>query len=1296
MSLWQTLNPRQRGPRTSMRGAAAAVAGILALTAALATSAGAVPHAVAAATVATTAPVGRWQFDEGAGTVANDSAGSHNATIVGGAGWAAGIQGSSSMTTNGSNAYADTGATVLDTTSSFTVNTWVKLNSISRFQTAVSVDGSQVSSFFLGLRDDTKRFAFVRLPGDAGIGAPAFPSGSSDPVAGQWYQLTGVYDSSANTLSLYVNGQLQQTTEAPTAWQASGHLVIGRGKFGGGPVDWVNGAVDDTRVYQAALLPAAIEQLATNGSWRLDEGTGTTAADDSLSHNDATLTSGASWTSGIVGDHALAFDGSIGAATTDKPVVDTTQGFSVAAWVKLNTLTGAQTALSVDGSSISGFFLTKRFDGKWAFTRRSADSTSATEVAAGSASAATSGQWTHLVGVYDAAGKTITLYVNGIKQSTTAFTTPWQANGAFAIGRAKWNGAPADFWNGAIDEVHTYPFVLDAAAVSELSTSGRWHFDEGSGTVAHDASRSGLDGTLSSRATWGQGASNTAVVLDGTADVVMGAAPGLNLTANGTLTAWFDTKSSATQTILAKGAAAGGYAVSIAAGQVTATLGGSSSALTLTSPTSSYADGIWHPVAVTLDSSALKATLWLDGEAVASKPLGTTPPTVSSDQPFVVGAASDDSAGFVGSIDEVSVSQFTLSSTDIARLAGYNALAIHATDVRTATRLTAYGEILEDISHSVDGGLYAELVRNRTFKEKFQGSGPGSTDPVPYWSLGNAGGAQSTFATDTTTPLNTAIERSLKVSITDLAKGSAAWVANVGYYGIKVSPKTTYTGSLWTKGSQGFTGTLQVSLQKADGTVLASTALGATPSNWTKRTFTLQTPKGVVDATDNKVVVSLLGCTRSGCATTAGDVWLSNVSVFPPTFSNRSNGLRTDIMNKFANMDLGLFRVPGGNYLEGNTLDTRFDWKKTIGPIETRPGHQNTAWGYWSTDGMGILEYLQMAEDVHAQPLLAVFAGYTLNGQHVSEADYQPYIEDALDEIEYAIGDTTTTWGAKRAADGHPAKFDLHYVEIGNEDGFDRSGSYEWRFSRMYDAIKAKYPSLQIVASTAVSSRTPDVVDEHFYQPASSFNDNSTRYDTYSRSGPQILVGEYGALEGSPTGSLNAAVGEAAFLTGAERNSDIVVGTMYAPIIVNENASNWYTNMLGINAVGSYGSPSYWVQQMFSTNRGANVVGSQLSAGSGLRQVVTATKTKKGTTFYVKIVNFSSQQQSAKITLDGVTSLDPTGTLTMLTSPDANARNTLTSPQAVVPTTSTVKMAGLSNRVSVPGKSVIVLKVVGH
>src|ERR1700712_1472229 len=245
----------------------------------LAAPASAPPAQAAAAAPDAAAPsdlIGHWAFDEGAGTTAADSAGSHPATLSGGTGWAPGIKGRSALTTNGNGAVADTGAAVLNTASSFTVSTWVKLNNLNGFQTVVSQDGGTVSSFFLGLRGDTGKFAFVRLPDDSGSSPAAFPSALAAPVAGQWYQVTGVYDSSASTLSLYVNGQLQQSTAAPTGWAAAGDLVIGRGKYGGNPVDFVNGTIDDVRAYSGALSPSAVNLLAQNGSWRFDEGSGST------------------------------------------------------------------------------------------------------------------------------------------------------------------------------------------------------------------------------------------------------------------------------------------------------------------------------------------------------------------------------------------------------------------------------------------------------------------------------------------------------------------------------------------------------------------------------------------------------------------------------------------------------------------------------------------------------------------------------------------------------------------------------------------------------------------------------------------------------------------------------------------------------------------------------------------------------------------------------------------------------------------------------------------------------------
>ncbi len=1251
------------------------------------------------------APVAHWAFDEGSGTTAADSADGHDATLLGGAGWTAGIRGPFALQTNGSSAYADAGAPPVDVTHSFTVSAWVRLDRTTGYQTVVSVDGDQVSNFYLQFRGDTRRFAFVRLPTDASQGAPSFPAATFDPVVGQWYLLTGVYDAAADTLSLYVDGRLQDTTPAPEPWAPSGHLVIGRGKFAGNPVDFVQGAIDDARVYDQVLSAADVEQLAISGHWRLDEGSGTTAADDSLDGNTGTLSAGATWTDGVVGSHAVAFDGATAEIDTPATVLDTSQGFSVAAWVRVDSPSGFRTAVSVDGDQVSGFYLQRRGDGRFAFTRLASDSSGAAASFAASSATAQVGQWYHLVGVYDGVARTLTLYVNGTTAQTVSFTSPWKATGHLVIGRGRFGGAPADFFAGAIDDVRTYPFPLDAKAAAALATSGLWHFDEGAGTVAHDASPDGADGTLRG-ATWTSGASGSAVALPGDGDVTMGDVPGLNVgTGSASLSAWFRTTGSGP--IAGKGS---GYQLAVDGGRVGARIGSGADRIDVTTTTDGWADGAWHNATMVLDRSAQRLVLYVDGEpaplAPADGSCGTpagnaldvsscTAAAGDSDQPFTVGSTGGEAPRLTGAVDEVELVRFALTAAQAADLAGFNRLAIDASDVRASTHSTQYGAFLEDISHSGDGGLYGELVRNRTFEEAFQGP-PGGGGPVPYWSLVTGGGADGSFAIDTSQPLNAAIDRSLRLHVATLPVGGRVAAANVGYYGVAVAPSTTYKGSLWARATAGWTGRARVSLEKADGTVLASKVLGAIGGDWAQLSYALKTPAGIAASTDNRVVVSLEnGCTGRKCQPIAGqDVWLSVVSLFPPTYKNRANGMRRDLMERIVAMRPGFFRVPGGNYLEGNTLATRFDWKKTIGPIAQRPGHQNTAWGYWSTDGLGLLEYLRMAEDVGAQPLLAVFAGYTLNGQHVAEADFGPYVQDALDEIEYAIGDTSTTWGARRAADGHPAPFDLRYVEIGNEDFFDSSGSYEWRFADMYDAIKERYPQLKVVATTPVSSRQPDVIDDHYYNPPSWFADNANRYDRADRGGPQVIVGEYGALDGSPTGTLRAAVGEAAFLTGLERNSDIVIGSTYAPIIVNENAPNWPTNLFGIDASRSYGAPSYWVQRMFSTNLGRNVLGSALSGAQGLRQVVTRTRSGGTTTFYVKLVNPTSLQHTARLSFTGVGHIDPTGTLTVLTG-DPAARNTLAAPDTIAPVTKEVSGLSTSSRLVLPPSSVTVLRVTG-
>jgi alpha-L-arabinofuranosidase len=280
-------------------------------------------------------------------------------------------------------------------------------------------------------------------------------------------------------------------------------------------------------------------------------------------------------------------------------------------------------------------------------------------------------------------------------------------------------------------------------------------------------------------------------------------------------------------------------------------------------------------------------------------------------------------------------------------------------------------------------------------------------------------------------------------------------------------------------------------------------------------------------------------------------------------------------------------------------------------------------------------------------------------------------VQDAVDEVEYATGAVTTTWGAKRAADGHPAPFAIDYVEIGNEDEFDPTKSYPSRYAQFYDALHAKYPSLKFIATTTQTTRPQDLIDDHYYQSPSWFEASSHHYDTVSRSGSGVFVGEFASQEGAPTPNLHSALGDAAWQQGLMRNGDLVKRVSYAPLLVNVNDVTWKTNMIGFNGTSSYNSPSYYVQQMLATLHGPTVVSNTTLAPQGL-QVLT---TKNGNTTYVSVVNTASVATTAQLNLTGA---NPTkGTATTLGNSSITATNTLTDPTAVVPVTGTV--SGVSN-----------------
>jgi alpha-N-arabinofuranosidase len=491
----------------------------------------------------------------------------------------------------------------------------------------------------------------------------------------------------------------------------------------------------------------------------------------------------------------------------------------------------------------------------------------------------------------------------------------------------------------------------------------------------------------------------------------------------------------------------------------------------------------------------------------------------------------------------------------------------------------------EEINHAYDGGLYAELIQNRAFKDS-------DKDPV-HWQPVMDAGAAGTLNLDSDAPQGTALTKSLRLDIDKAAPGQVFGVANDGFWGIPVWQHAVYQASFYAKASLGFRGPVIVRIETNDDKVLVEAKLPSIDSVWRKYNVSMLVGK-VPPSTANRFVVA---------AQSPGTIWLTQISLFPPTFHNRLNGNRPDLMDLLAGLRPSFLRLPGGNYLEGNSVDERFNWKQTLGNIESRPGHQGP-WGYRSSDGMGLLEFLEWTQDLNMEPLLAVYAGYSLGSEYVSQGgkrvspgpDLVPFVDDALDEIEYVTGSVKTNWGARRAQDGHAAPFPLHFVEIGNEDQFDDSHSYDARFAQFYDAIKARYPALQIIATTNVTSRKPDLVDDHYYRSAAAMAGDAHHYDRYSRIGPKIFVGEWASVEGNPTPTMQAALGDAAWLTGLERNSDLVLMESYAPLFVNVNpgASQWGTNLIGYDALRSFGSPSYWVQRLFAENTGVNTVPTQL------------------------------------------------------------------------------------------------------
>jgi alpha-N-arabinofuranosidase len=590
---------------------------------------------------------------------------------------------------------------------------------------------------------------------------------------------------------------------------------------------------------------------------------------------------------------------------------------------------------------------------------------------------------------------------------------------------------------------------------------------------------------------------------------------------------------------------------------------------------------------------------------------------------------------------------------------------------------TLYGLMTEEINYSYDGGLYAEMVRNRTFQDHGFGG-------VAHWNVEHLGNSLATISIDPAEGPSDALPHSLVIDVTQADSNNRAGVRNEGYWGMALRPNTTYKGSLYAKAGSSGTGPLNIDLINDNtGKPVASATIPQLSTGWKQYEFTLTT--GKIEVSSENHLLLTVGHT--------GKLWIDLVSLFPPTYKNRENGNRPDLMEMMAAMHPTFLRLPGGNYLEGDQIDERFDWKNTIGPLVDRPTHRSP-WNYQSSDGLGLLEFLEWTEDLKIQTVLAVYAGYSLKGDHINPGPaLAPFVQDALVEIEFATGDTSTKWGAVRAKLGHPAPFPIKYVEIGNEDEFDRSGSYEGRYAQFYKAIKAKYPQLELIATAPLKRMKPDVLDDHYYKRADEFFADVKHYDTIDRNGPKIFVGEWATREGSPTTNLGAALGDAAWMTGMERNSDLIVMASYAPLFVNVNPGGmqWESDLIGYDALTSYGSPGYYAQVMFGKYLGTEVPASSISGG-GERLFYSVTRDPSKGSVYLKLVNASSTPQPVEIQLDGATVSGP-GTLITLSGASLAQTNTISSPTRVVPVQTPLNHTGPKFSHTIPAYSIQVLEL---
>ncbi|MGN0777525.1 MAG: alpha-L-arabinofuranosidase C-terminal domain-containing protein [Aristaeellaceae bacterium] len=620
-------------------------------------------------------------------------------------------------------------------------------------------------------------------------------------------------------------------------------------------------------------------------------------------------------------------------------------------------------------------------------------------------------------------------------------------------------------------------------------------------------------------------------------------------------------------------------------------------------------------------------------------------------------------------------------------------LRVNPADGQAEMSDTLYGLFFEDINHAADGGLYAELLNNRSFEYENL-LNPQRFDHYTGWSFRFLSTGKGKIALMDEEPLHANNPHYVRVTVQE----SGYTVSNGGYGataiagGIPLSGGAAYDVSLYLR-SRGYAGTVTAVLCLRTGEPLSDTMSFTPGEDWGKHTGTLT----ALPEAEGKQAFLLL--TFGG----TGEVELDMASLMPQERFGSDwpgGGLRSDLVAAMAALHPSFLRFPGGCVAEGSYYRSNFyNWKDTVGPVEQRKENYNT-WGYMQSYGLGYYEYFCLSEAIGALPLPVVHAGLLCQARETLEApipmaELDAYVQDVLDLIEFARGGTDTTWGALRAEMGHPEPFDLRYLAIGNENWGD---VYFNRYDVISKAVKAAWPDITTIVAagpvadngaswSAIRARFPDsMVDEHYYMDSDWFPAHVKRYDTYSRA-TKVFLGEYAAHEEAVSGkrpnNLYSALCEAAYLTGIERNSDVVSMCCYAPLLAREGMQQWTPDLIWFNATQVLLTPNYYVQQMFAATAGEQVVGSEWNGSSDVYQVAT----RKGSTLYVKLVNLSGEACEVKLELPGVP--DGTGTVKLLTG-EPHAQNTFAAPEQVVPTESACQVADEQLTAEVPAYAVCI------